>query len=109
LAQQIAGQFDRATKQPDLVEKIMKAALISFTTVILFTSSATFGQGSELREQNMIDQSNEYLMKQQESQQVQQQRDRAVLEQKQQQLQRLERQPLPQVPQQQQQQTPSTR
>jgi hypothetical protein len=54
----------------------MKSALIPFT-LVLFISSAAFaqgsGQGSEQRQQNMIDQSNEYLMKQQQSQQMPQQ------------------------------------
>ncbi len=86
----------------------MKASLVSFTLVLVISSSA-FGQGLEQRQQNMIDQSNEYLMKQQQSQQTQQQGQREVLEQKQQQLQHLQRQPLPQMPQQQQQQMPSTR
>ena len=54
----------------------MKTALISFTFVLLI-SSAAFAQGpgreSEQRQQNMIDQSNEYLLKQQQSQQMQRQ------------------------------------
>lgn len=51
----------------------MKTALIPFT-LFLVMSSAAFaqgsGQGSEQRQQNMIDQSNEYLLKQQQSQQM---------------------------------------
>lgn len=53
----------------------MKTALLS-STLALVISLAAFAQESgqtlEQRQQNMIDQSNEYLLKQQKSQQIQQ-------------------------------------
>jgi uncharacterized protein YxeA len=81
----------------------MKTALLSITFVLLI-SSAAFGQGAgqtvEQRQQNMIDQSNEYLLKQQQSQEIQQQQQQQLMDQKKQRLQYPQRPPLQQIPQQ---------
>ena len=81
----------------------MKTALLSSTLALLISSVAfaqESGQTLEQRQQNMIDQSNEYLRKQQKSQQMQQQHEEQLMDQKKQRLQHPQRPQSQQMPQQ---------